>query len=118
MKNKILLIVFILLSLCACKPSNSAITTAISENVKEGIPDSWAGTLLGGKATSIDSITVLQVGKYNNDYGYYPVKVRCVGNGEANTFFGTDPISFDKEGEFHVYKDDYGKWKASYAGVF
>ncbi|MFW5628531.1 MAG: hypothetical protein ACOCG6_04785 [Candidatus Cloacimonadaceae bacterium] len=118
MRNKIWFIVLILLCLCACKPNSSAITTAVKENIMESIPASWAGSLLGGKATSVESISVLQIGKYNKDFGYYPVKVRCIGKGEANTLFGTEPVDFDKEGDFQVYKDDYGKWKASYAGVF
>lgn len=118
MKTRILLIILILFSLWACKPNNSAITTAVEENIMESIPASWAGSLLGGKATTVESITVLEIGKYNKDFDYYPVKIHCIGKGEANTLYGTEPVDIDKEGDFQIYKDDLGKWKASYAGVF
>lgn len=119
MKTKfVVVLIIVILFLSGCKPSDSTIKSAISESLQNDFPGSWAGSLLGGKNPNIHEIEIIKVGKFVKDGKYYPVKVKCSGTVEADLLFSTEQRSFDNEGEFKVFKDDYGDWKAEYMGIF
>jgi len=95
------------------KPSQSEIKSAIKNHLKFNVPITWAGNLMGGKNAQLSSIEVIQVGIYNTTQKYWPMKIRCVGICELNDPFNQGKrVSFNRVGEFVLYKDDYGKWKA------
>jgi len=116
MKRKILILLLLLVALSACRPSNKVIKDAISDSIIKNIPTTWSGSLLGGKALNIYSLEIVKVGKYNKHGEYYPVKVHCHGTAEADLLFDKKINEFDKDGEFHVFQDEYGEWKARYSG--
>jgi hypothetical protein len=102
---------------CSSKPSNSEIEEAVKSELKNNIPISWVGNLMGGRNAKISSIEIKEWGSYNEEQKYWPVKIRVVGSAELNDPFNQGVVKqFDKIAEFRLRKDDYGKWKASLSG--
>lgn len=101
------------------KPNEQNVNTAISNYLKKEVPVTWAGNLLGGSNGVASSITVMQWGNYNEQYKYWPVKVRVIGSCTVENLMGVkENKSFDKTGNFKIYVDDYGVWTAQYAESF
>lgn len=101
------------------KPNEQNVNTAISNYLKKEVPVTWAGNLLGGSNGVASSITVMQWGNYNEQYKYWPVKVRVIGSCTVENLMGVkENKSFDKTGNFKIYTDDYGVWTAQYAESF
>jgi len=106
-----------LLSGCSSKPTNSEIEEAVKSELQSNIPISWVGNLMGGKNAKISIIEIKAWGSFNKEQKYWPVKIRVVGSAELNDPFNRGKVKhFDKVSEFRLYKDDYGKWKASLSG--
>ncbi|MFQ5753539.1 MAG: hypothetical protein ACE5HI_16235 [bacterium] len=97
---------------CSNKPSENLIKTAITRSLEERVPVSWAGSLLGGNNAKIESIDILQIGKYSEQRKYWPIKARVKGFCDANLLVRTERKEFDRTGDFKLYQDDYGNWKA------
>lgn len=100
-------------------PSNKTQTTqitediikaAIKEQLKREVPATWAGSLMGGKNANVERIDIQQIGNYNDQGKYWPVKCRVKGTSDADFLFETKKTSFDKIGDFKIRQDDYGKW--------
>ena len=115
----LVMLAFVTLSLfvgCSQKPSNSEIEETVRAYLQNNVPPLWVGGLTGGKNEKINLIEIKEWGSFNKERKYWPVKIRVVGSAELN-----DPIpnqaavsQFDRVAEFRFYKDDYGKWKASF----
>jgi hypothetical protein len=103
----------VLLSSCSRAPSDDTIKSAIAELLKHQVPMSWSGSLMGGKNAQIELIEVKQVGKFNDQAKYWPIKARVKGTCQADLLFYTETRAFDRVGDFKLYQDDYGNWKAS-----
>lgn len=86
--------------------------TAIKELFKKEVPPTWAGSLMGGRNGIIEKIEIKQVGKYNEQSKYWPVKCRVKGSCTADFIAETKTTNFDKVGDFKIKQDDYGKWYA------
>jgi len=98
---------------CSKKPSDESIKIAIIEYFqKNGVPPSWAGSLLGGKDAEIQAIDIEEIGNYNNDKKYWPIKARIRGDCKADFLVSRETRSFDRIGEFYLYEDDFGKLNA------
>lgn len=98
---------------CSRSPSEKAIKTAITELLKQEVPMSWSGSMMGGENAQIELIEIQQIGKFNRQGQYWPVKARVKGSCQANFIFSTETRAFDRVGDFQVRQDDYGNWKAS-----
>jgi hypothetical protein len=111
------LILMLLFLGCSSKPNNTQIEEAVKIELKNNIPVSWVGNLMGGSNAKLSTIEVIEFGNFNNEQKYWPVKIRVVGSAESNDPFNSGKVSqFDKVSEFRLSKDDYGKWKASLSG--
>ena len=86
------------------------ISTAIKEELKKEVPGTWAGSLMGGKNAVIEKIEIKQIGNYNEQGKYWPVKCRVKGKCEADFLTEKRIMAFDKIGDFKIKQDDYGKW--------
>ena len=93
-------------------PSNYDIESAITEILKKKVPVKWSGSLMGGRNAKVRSIEIISIGVYNNRVGYWPVKALVNGTCEAQFIGETKLNSFNEVGNFKIYKDDYGSWKA------
>lgn len=102
-----------LLSSCSRGPSDDTIKSTITEHLKHQVPMSWSGSLLGGQNAQIELIEIKQRGKFNDQAKYWPIKARVKGVCQANLVFKTENRAFDEVGDFKLYQDDYGNWKAS-----
>ncbi len=102
-----------MLSSCSKGPSDEAIKSAITEQLKHQVPLSWSGSLMGGKDAQIELIEIKQKGKFNDQARYWPIRARVKGTCEADFLFKTETKAFDQVGDFKLYQDDYGDWKAS-----
>jgi hypothetical protein len=115
-RTKLLFVVLtmpIVFSACSSRPSDEKIKTGIIEYLqKEGAPPSWAGSLLGGKDVDVDLIDIEQIGNYNKDAKYWPIKARVKGTCKADLLVSRESRNFDRVGDFQLYQDDYGNWKA------
>lgn len=102
------------------KPSQDEIKMAVTNHLKHNVPITWAGNLMGGKNAQLSVIEVLQVGNYNQQQKYWPMRIKCVGRCEMNDMFNQGKWnSFDRIGEFILFQDDYGNWKAAMKdGIF
>jgi hypothetical protein len=94
------------------QPSDDIIKTAITEKLKKEVPPSWAGSLAGGRNAIIEKIEIQQIGTYNEQAKYWPVKCQVKGTCDADFLLKTEKRSFDKIGDFKIKQDDYGKWYA------
>lgn len=95
------------------KPFEDEIKSAVTNHLKHNVPITWAGNLMGGKNAQLSLIQVVQIGSYNQQQKYWPMRIRCVGKCEMNDMFNQGKWnSFDRVGEFILFQDDYGNWKA------
>ncbi len=95
------------------KPTEDEIKSAVTKHLKNNVPITWAGNLMGGKNAQLSVIQVIQVGSYNQQQKYWPMRIKCVGRCEMNDMFNQGKWnSFDRVGEFILFQDDYGNWKA------
>jgi len=102
---------------CASKPDAFQIEEAVRVELKNNVPVSWVGNMMGGRNAKFTTIEVVEWGNYNRDLKFWPVKIRVIGSAELNDPFNRGVIKkFDKVSEFRLRKDDYGKWKASQSG--
>lgn len=111
--------IFFMLFLVGCtpKPSNSQIEEAVKITLKNSIPVSWVGNLLGGRNASLKVIEVVEFGKFNKKEEYWPVRIRVVGSANLKDPFNQGKVEhFDRIAEFKFSQDDYGNWKASLSG--
>ena len=67
---------------------------------------------MGGKNAIVEKIEIQQIGNFNEQGKYYPVKCRVKGTCDAEYLFETKKAAFDKVGDFKIKQDDYGKWFA------
>lgn len=99
------------------RPNTKQIHAAVSNTLKSEIPVSWVGNLMGGRLHSLKDLRVTRIGIYNIEKKYWPMKIRCVGIAALKDPFNKGKkVSFDKVGDFLLYKDDYGDWKANMRG--
>ncbi|MBZ0203308.1 MAG: hypothetical protein K8I03_09870 [Ignavibacteria bacterium] len=94
------------------KITDEIIISTIKEKLKKEVPPTWAGSLMGGRNAVIEKIDVQQIGNYNEQGKYWPVKCRVKGICDADLLFETKKVAFDKVGDFKIHQDDYGKWYA------
>lgn len=94
------------------QPTDDIIKTAIIEKLKKEVPHSWAGSLMGGTNGKVELIEIKQIGNYNEQGKYWPVKCRVKGTCDADFLTETKKVAFDKVGDFKIKQDDYGKWYA------
>ncbi len=101
-------------------PSEEIIKKAIAEQLKKQVPMSWAGSTMGGKNTKIKQIEIKQIGTFNEQEEYWPVMARVKGSCTVESLMPSilpaENKAFDQIGDFKIYQDDYGKWKA-YIGM-
>ncbi len=116
----IVAIFFTISTACASdpqQPNADQINAAVSNALKSEIPVSWVGNLMGGRLLSLKDLQVVRIGIYNVENKYWPIKIRCVGTATLNDPLNKGKkVSFDKVGDFLLYKDDYGDWKARMRG--
>jgi len=103
----------VLVSSCSRAPSGSTIQSAITELLKREVPMEWSGSMMGGQNARIELIEIKQIGKFNDKDKYWPVKARVKGTCQANFILSMETRAFDRVGDFMIYQDDYGNWKAS-----
>lgn len=102
---------------CTSKPDKSQIEQAVRAELKNNIPVSWVGNMMGGRNAKITTVEIVEWGTYNKNQKYWPVKIRVVGSAELNDPFNQGKVKrFDKTSEFRLRKDEYGKWQASLSG--
>ena len=102
---------------CTPKPDNSEIESAVKVELKNNIPISWVGNIMGGKNAKIRTVEIKAWGTYNKEQKYWPGKIRVVGSAELKDPFNQGKLEqFDKTAEFKFIKDDYGKWQARLSG--
>ena len=94
------------------QPSNDIIMNSIKSCLKKEVPPSWSGSLMGGKNGLVDLIEVQQIGNYNDQARYWPVKCHVKGSCDADFLLKTERRSFDKIGDFKLKQDNYGNWFA------
>ncbi len=107
---------FLILNGCSNAPNDKIIKQSIIECIQKNVPPSWAGSLLGGTDAKVEQIDIQQIGSYNETGKYWPVKARVRGTCQANLLVRKELKYFDKVGEFRIYKDDYGEYKATFIG--
>ena len=94
-------------------PSKSDIHLAVTKYLQHEVPISWTGNLLGGKKAQVKLIKVVKRGLYNKQQKYWPFKIHVQGICRLNDPFNqSKQVSFDKIGDFILYRDDYGDWQA------
>ena len=97
-------------------PSEEIIKKAIAEQLKKQVPMSWAGSTMGGKNTKINQIEIKQIGTFSEQEEYWPVRARVKGTCTVKSLMPNilpaEQKTFDQVGDFKIYQDDYGKWKA------
>ncbi len=94
------------------QPSQDIIGNSIKACLKKEVPATWSGSLMGGKSASVDVLEVQQIGNYNDQGRYWPVKCHVKGSCDADFLLKTERRSFDKIGDFKIKQDDYGNWYA------
>jgi len=113
------LLILLLTTACAQPehPSEKELQDAVVRALGSNIPVSWVGNLMGGKNAKVEEIQVVRIGIYNQEKKYWPIKIRCIGHCQLNDPFNQDKyVSFDKVGDFILYRDDYGDWQAVLKG--
>lgn len=94
------------------EPSQEDISNAIENLLKENVPVSWSGSMMGGNNAKIYEIQVQIIGNYNERMNYWPIKARVHGACDANLLTRIEKHEFNKVGDFKIYQNDYGKWVA------
>lgn len=102
-----------LLTSCARSPSKTVIKSAIVDLLNRDVPDAWSGSLMSEKNVNVEIIEIKAVGKFNKQRNYWPVKARVKGTCEVSLSFSYEFRRFHGIGDFKLYQDDYGNWKAS-----
>lgn len=95
------------------KITDETIISAIKEKLKREVPPTWAGSLMGGTNGVVEKVEIQQIGNFNEQAKYWPVKCRVKGTCDADFLLETKKVSFDKVGDFKIKQDDYGKWYAT-----
>ncbi len=99
------------------KPSDQEVEEAVRTYLKREVPISWVGNLMGGENAEVDLVEIKTTGVYNEQQRYWPMRIRCIGSCSLRDPFNPGRIvTFDRVGDFVLYKDDYGKWKAELKG--
>lgn len=98
---------------CSTGPSDDTVRSTIAESLRRQVPSTWSGSLLACKTAQIELIEIKQRGKFNKKAGYWPIKARVKGSCEVDLVFKKEMKEFDQVGDFRLYQDDYGEWKAS-----
>ncbi len=98
---------------CSKAPPDDAIKMAIADSLKRQVPVSWAGSLLGGRNANVQLVEIRQIGKFQKESGYWPVKARVKGTCEVDLITKREVREFDRVGDFVLSQDDYGNWVAS-----
>jgi len=103
-----LLILILLATYCSSPPSEEIMQTAI----KEAYQESLNSFKFSKSKAEVEWIKILQVGDYNGEQEYWPVKatVRV-----KNVVFNKD-MSSEKTYDYRIFKDEYDNWKASQKG--
>ncbi len=109
----LLVVAFCLFPSCSRAPSDDTVRSAIAESLRHQVPSSWSGSLLPCKTGQIELIEIRQRGKFNKKAGYWPIKAHVKGTCEVDLLFKREVKGFDQVGDFRLYQDDYGEWKAS-----
>jgi hypothetical protein len=123
------LIFGLLLSVCSCAlfdsgPSNQQVKEIFTGYFQKNLPLSWGGSLMGSRLKKLDLVEVKQRGKslksgnngrlpelYAMHYDdCWPVIIHAKGVAMANMIFKQEAHAFDKEGNFLLCKDHFGKW--------
>ena len=94
------------------RPSDETIKAAIVGHLRQQVPASWSGSLLGGRNANVRSIEIVAVGRFNEQGKYWPVRAHVSGSCEVILMFGAQSREFDGTAEFKVYQDDYREWRA------
>jgi len=95
------------------KPSDQEIENAIKDVLKKRVPGPWVGNLMGGRNANLSNVRVLEIGNYNLTRKYWPMRIQCVGTCQLTDPFNQGKtIKFDQVGDFLLFQDDYGQWKA------
>lgn len=98
-------------------PSKEQLYSIVARALGSEIPVSWVGNLAGGRLKRLDDLQVVRIGIYNKDSKYWPMQIRCSGLAVLNNPLNRGKVvSFDKVGEFMIFRDDYGDWKARRRG--
>ena len=99
-------------------PSEQEIIKAVERCLsRDGVPVSWVGNLLGGGKTSLSAISIQRIGIFNESQQYWPMIVRVQGSSLLNDPFNKGKrVSFDRNGDFRLTRDDYGDWQAFLKG--
>jgi len=118
MKLKIIFVLFtITTSLffysCSNEPSKEKVIATIKTQLEQKFPSSWSEGLLNGKNAKVDSIKIIQFGNFNDNGQYWPVKAKVWGTYVVDYLVKSETKTFNKVGDFKLYKDDYGIWQAS-----
>jgi len=108
--SAILIALSLLVTACSRPPSDDTIKSAIAELLKEEVPPSWVNSSRGGKNAQIEVFDIQEIGKFNSNARYWPVRARVKGSSQLR-WYDTYTV-FDKVGEFQLYQDDYENWKA------
>ncbi len=103
----------VLVSSCSQPPSDGTFKSAITEHLKQEVPFSWSGTLMPCEKTQIELIEIKQIGKFNDQDKYWPVKARVKGTCQSLGMYETITRALNQDGDFKIYQDDYGNWKAA-----
>jgi hypothetical protein len=101
----------------AVKPSDDQIVAAVTVALKGDVPPVWSGSLMGGVNVAVDTVTVMQMGIYNDAARYWPVTVHVYGSCNPKNLMGADPNRrvFSGNARYQVSRDDYGNWVAELA---
>lgn len=99
-------------------PSEQEIIKAVERCLsRDGVPVSWVGNLMGGGKTTLSSISIERIGIFNESKQYWPMIIRVQGSSLLNDPFNKGKrVDFDRNGDFVLYRDDYGDWQASLKG--
>lgn len=98
-------------------PNDAQIARAVTAALQKDIPVSWVGNLMGGSNAKLNTIKVEKIGIYNDRERYWPMQIRVSGRCSLNDPFNQGKeVSFDNIGDFILFKDDYGEWKAEMKG--
>jgi hypothetical protein len=100
----------VVVSSCSRAPSQDTIKSTITEYLKHEVPVSCLQSIGGGQNSQVELIEIKQIGKFNEQREYWPIKARVKGTCQAG--FGTERRAFDVVDDFKLYQDDYGNWKA------
>ncbi|MEW6734336.1 MAG: hypothetical protein AB1489_23625 [Acidobacteriota bacterium] len=105
----------LLFTACKSSPSDNEIKQAIIENFNSAQKANLkigSFELKAGTSVKVDLVEVKQIGEFNEQEKYWPVRARVKGTYEANILI-TARVDFDQELDFKLYQENNGNWKAS-----